>query len=135
MKTYKILSILTLLAVTGSAVAALDEGKKSEPPVQGQAIPQDQLDFFEKKIRPVLTDKCYKCHSEKAEKLRGGLLLDTREGIRHGGDSGPAVVPGNLKDSLLIEAINYGNKDTDMQPQKAGKNAASSAANQPMRRS
>ena len=83
-------------------------------------LPQDQVDFFEKKIRPVLTDRCYKCHSEKAEKVKGGLLLDTREGARHGGDSGPAVVPGNLKDSLLIEAIRYGNKDTAMPPQKAG---------------
>lgn len=106
-------------------MAALDESKKADAPgkedaPQGQTLPQDQLDFFEKKIRPVLTDKCYKCHSEKAEKLRGGLLLDTREGIRHGGDSGPAVVPGNLKDSLLIEAIHYGNKDTAMPPQKAG---------------
>src|SRR5678816_856202 len=64
-----------------------------------------QIDFFEKKIRPVLVDKCYKCHSDKAEKLKGGLLLDTREGIRRGGDNGPAVVPGNLKESLLVDAI------------------------------
>jgi hypothetical protein len=108
-----------LLAAAGCAFAALDEAAKTEPP-KGQALPQDQLDFFEKKIRPVLTDRCYKCHSEKAEKVKGGLLLDTREGIRHGGDSGPAVVPGNLKDSLLIEAIHYGSKDTAMPPQKAG---------------
>ena len=109
-----------MLAAAASAVAALDDGRKAELPAPGQAIPQDQLDFFEKKIRPVLTDKCYKCHSEKAEKLKGGLLLDTREGIRRGGDTGPAVVPGNLKDSLLIEAIHYGSKDTAMPPQKAG---------------
>ncbi|MEP6670356.1 MAG: PSD1 and planctomycete cytochrome C domain-containing protein [Chthoniobacter sp.] len=119
MKPYKIFSILTLLAAAGSAMAALDEGQKAEPP-PGQALPQDQADFFEKKIRPVLTDKCYKCHSEKAEKVKGGLLLDTREGVRRGGDSGPAVVPGNLKDSLLIDAIHYGSKDTAMPPQKAG---------------
>jgi len=100
-------------------MAALDEGKKADV-AQAGAIPQDQLDFFEKKIRPVLTDKCYKCHSEKAEKLKGGLMVDSREGIRRGGDSGPAVVPGNLKDSLLIEAIHYNNKDTAMPPQKAG---------------
>lgn len=119
MKSYKLFPIAILLGAAGPAFAALDEGKKTEAP-QGQEIPQDQRDFFEKKIRPVLTDKCYKCHSEKAEKLKGGLLLDTREGTRHGGDSGPAVVPGNLRDSLLIEAIRYGNKDTAMPPQKAG---------------
>ena len=80
----------------------------------------EQLDFFEKKIRPVLADKCYKCHSEKTEKVRGGLVLDTREGIRRGGDSGPSVVPGDLKESILIEAIRYHNKDFAMPPEKEG---------------
>ncbi len=80
----------------------------------------DGLDFFEKKIRPVLTDKCYKCHSADAEKIKGGLLLDTRDGIRRGGDDGPAVVPGHLKESLLIEAIRYQHKDTAMPPEKSG---------------
>ena len=110
---------MILLASAGSALAALDDAKKADAP-QGQPIPQDQVDFFEKKIRPVLTDKCYKCHSEKAEKVKGGLLLDTREGSRRGGDNGPAVVPGNLHESLLIEAIHYGNKDVAMPPQKSG---------------
>ena len=49
--------------------------------------------FFEKKIRPVLVEHCYKCHSASSEKVKGGLLLDTREGIRKGGESGHAVVP------------------------------------------
>jgi hypothetical protein len=80
----------------------------------------EQLAFFEKKIRPVLTDKCYKCHSEQAEKVKGGLVLDTREGIRRGGDNGPAVVAGKLEDSLLIEAIRYQNPDFAMPPKKAG---------------
>jgi len=67
-----------------------------------------------------LTDKCYKCHSANSEKIKGGLVLDTREGIRRGGDNGPAVVPGKLDDSLLIEAVRYQNKDFAMPPQKAG---------------
>ena len=54
----------------------------------------EQFDFFEKKIRPVLADKCYKCHSEKTEKVKGGLVLDTREGIRRGGDSPSSAVRG-----------------------------------------
>lgn len=65
------------------------------------------VEFFEKKIRPVLVNKCYKCHSTSGKKSQGGLLLDTREGIRRGGESGHAVVPGDLSDSLLIEAIRY----------------------------
>jgi len=93
-----------LFVAASPALAALDESGKVGT-LQGTAISQEQRDFFEKKIRPVLSDKCYKCHSEKTKKVKGGLLLDTLEGSRHGGDSGPAVVPGNLKESLLIEAI------------------------------
>jgi len=119
LKTILLLLSLILLTAAGSALAALDDAKKADAP-QGQPIPQDQVDFFEKKIRPVLTDKCYKCHSEKADKIKGGLLLDTRDGARRGGDNGPAVVPGILKDSLLIEAIHYTNKDFAMPPAKSG---------------
>ena len=74
------------------------------------------LDFFEKKIRPVLVEHCYKCHSASSEKVKGELLLDTREGIRKGGESGHAVVPGNLKESLLISALKH--DDFEMPPKK-----------------
>ena len=61
--------------------------------------------FFEKKIRPVLVKHCFKCHSKK--KPKGGLRLDTRQAIRRGGESGPAVVPGKLNKSILIQAIRH----------------------------
>ena len=83
-------------------------------------ISAEQRDFFEKKIRPVLADKCYKCHAQDSEKIKGGLTLDTRDGIRRGGDNGAAVEPGNVKDSLLIEALRYENKDFAMPPKKEG---------------
>jgi len=77
----------------------------------------EPVDFFEKKIRPVLAERCYKCHSASSEKLKGGLLLDTREGALKGGESGrPSVVPGDAEASLLIEAIRYGNEDLQMPP-------------------
>src|ERR1041385_5281719 len=57
----------------------------------GEPTP-DQLEFFEKKIRPVFAEHCYKCHSAQAEKLKGGLLLDTKAALLKGGDTGPAVV-------------------------------------------
>ncbi|MEA3212811.1 MAG: hypothetical protein QOE70_5868 [Chthoniobacter sp.] len=79
-----------------------------------------QLEFFEKSIRPVLADKCYKCHSAEADKSKGGLLLDTREGIRQGGDTGHAVVPGNLEESLLVQALRWHDKDLRMPPEKEG---------------
>jgi hypothetical protein len=117
------------LAAAGALWAAIDQDKKSaganagDPAIQAAAEPKptaEQLDFFEKKIRPVLSEKCYKCHSEKADKVKGGLVLDTREGTRRGGDSGPAVVPGNLDDSILIQAMRYTNKDFAMPPEKSG---------------
>ena len=107
----KTLSLLLAALTAGGSVLAQEEA--AQPTAE-------QLDFFERKIRPVLADKCYKCHSEKAEKLRGGLMLDTREAAQRGGDNGPAVVPGDLKNSLLIDAIRYSNKDTAMPPEKAG---------------
>jgi len=75
------------------------------------------LEFFEQKIRPVLVDKCYLCHSAQAKKLRGGLLLDSREGMLKGGTSGaPAVVPGEPEKSLLIKAIRYTDPKLQMPP-------------------
>ncbi len=75
------------------------------------------LTFFEKKIRPVLVDNCYKCHSSDAELLKAEFLLDTRIGIRKGGVSGrDAVIPGDVAGSHLIEAIRYGNEEFQMPP-------------------
>ncbi len=75
-----------------------------------------QAEFFESKIRPVLVERCYKCHSAQAVKTKGGLLLDTREGVLKGGDTGPAIVPGDPAKSLLIKAIKRGDPDSAMPP-------------------
>ncbi|RFC44676.1 MAG: Protein of unknown function (DUF1553)/Planctomycete cytochrome C [Verrucomicrobia bacterium] len=85
------------------------------------ALDTAQTDFFEKRIRPVLIESCYKCHSADSENIRGGLLVDTRDGLLQGGDSGPAVVPGDLKKSALIAAIRHEGKDPDsaMPPKKS----------------
>ena len=74
------------------------------------------LEFFEKKIRPVLVENCYKCHSAQAEKVKGGLMLDTRDGLLKGGESGPAIVPGDPEKSLLIKAVRYGDENLQMPP-------------------
>jgi cytochrome c553 len=76
------------------------------------------VELFEKKIRPVLAEQCFKCHSVEAEqtkKLKGSLILDTRDGMRKGGDSGPAIVDGKPAESLLIQALKY-DGDTKMPP-------------------
>ena len=75
-----------------------------------------EFDFFEKEIRPLLYKHCYKCHSAEAEKLKGGLLLDSRQGWAIGGDSGPAIVPGDVEGSLLLRAVSYEDGDLQMPP-------------------
>jgi hypothetical protein len=72
-------------------------------------------EFFENKIRPLLVDQCYKCHSE-GKKKKGGLLLDTKQSILKGGDNGPAVVAGDPEKSRMIEAVRYKNADLQMPP-------------------
>ncbi|MHC4876628.1 MAG: DUF1553 domain-containing protein [Planctomycetota bacterium] len=65
------------------------------------------MEFFEKRIRPVLIRECYECHSAAAADVKGGLRLDSRDLMRQGGDSGPAVVPGRVDRSLLLEALRH----------------------------
>ena len=77
---------------------------------------REHLDFFEKKIRPVLVERCYECHSAAAKKNKGGLTLDTRDGVLKGGDAGSAVAPGDPEKSKLIEAVRYKNRDLQMPP-------------------
>ncbi len=74
------------------------------------------IEFFEKNIRPTLVTACYQCHSREAEKIKGGLVLDNRESFLKGGDSGPAIVPGDPDKSLLIKAIRYTDENLQMPP-------------------
>ncbi|MCB1095385.1 MAG: PSD1 domain-containing protein [Verrucomicrobiae bacterium] len=75
-----------------------------------------QLDFFEAKVRPLLITHCYECHSEESGKKKGGLLLDNRHGWETGGDSGPAIIPGNADESLTFTAVSYRDSDLKMPP-------------------
>lgn len=81
-----------------------------------QQLTAEELTFFESKIRPVLVKECYGCHSSKAGNVRGGLRLDSQELMWLGGSSGPAIVPGNLEESLLFNAINH--EDFVMPPKR-----------------
>ncbi len=99
--------IAFVVCVSGSATLIAQENSTAD------------LDFFEKRVRPLLVQRCFECHSAKAEKLKGGLLLDSREAILAGGDSGPAAVVGDVEKSLLVQAIRYDNENVQMPP--AGK--------------
>lgn len=74
--------------------------------------------FFEAKVRPVLAEHCYECHSVESGKSKGGLMLDTKHATLTGGDTGPAVVPGDPSKSLLLTAIKHSDPDLEMPPKK-----------------
>jgi hypothetical protein len=99
-----VLSLLAALTVWGSLLAAA--------PV---AAPAD-VEFFEKKVRPILFDRCFRCHSVESKKQKGGLLLDSRAALLKGGDTGPALVPGDAEKSLLIQAVRYHQEHLQMPP-------------------
>ncbi len=103
--SFWLLLCLGLLCLGTIGQAAEDRG----------SVTPEQLDFFETRIRPVLAEHCYSCHSAKSQAVKGGLLLDSRRGIRTGGDSGAAVVPHRPDASLLLDALNY--ESYEMPPQ------------------
>jgi hypothetical protein len=76
----------------------------------------DEIAFFESKIRPLLSEHCYDCHSSKSEKIKGGLVLDSRDGWMAGGDSGDVIEPGSPDDSLLMTTVRYEDPDLQMPP-------------------
>ena len=91
---YGILSLAILLPICSTGFS--DETSKRQ-----------RLEFFEANIRPVLVKHCYECHAGDSKKVQGRLLLDSRQGLLKGGESGPAIVPSNPKESLLISAMKH----------------------------
>ncbi len=94
---------LTLAFAFGTVILLADglDALRAEPPSA------EDLTFFENKIRPVLIKHCYECHSANAKEIGGKLLLDSRDGLRNGGESGSPLVPGKPDESLLIQALRY----------------------------
>src|ERR1043166_4891776 len=101
------LAILILASALAAHSRAAENPAKPSP---------EGIEFFEKKIRPVLAEHCYKCHSHQAKKPKAELYLDSRAGLLKGGENGPAAVPGHPEKSRLIEAVNYKNVDLQMPP-------------------
>jgi Protein of unknown function (DUF1549)/Protein of unknown function (DUF1553)/Planctomycete cytochrome C len=80
-------------------------------------IAPEQKEFFENKIRPILSNSCLECHSGEKGKIKGGLNLDSRETLLKGGESGAAFKEGDIKGSLIIKAITW-EDDLQMPPKK-----------------
>ncbi len=100
------------IALLGLVVAAARAGPEGAPERADGAA---GVEFFEREVRPLLVSRCQECHGPA--KVKGGLRLDSRAAVLAGGRSGPAVVPGQPDESLLIDAINHG--DVVRMPPKA----------------
>jgi cytochrome c553 len=108
MKRLTLRTGIGLLVLALASAAFPGEAKK-----QSQPAPE-AVQFFESKVRPILAESCFRCHSEK--KKKGNLRLDSRAAILTGGDQGPAVVPGHPEKSLLVKAIRHDNDELKMPP-------------------
>jgi cytochrome c553 len=105
---------LPLVLIAATRLQAADEAGNAHA-----GLTPDQLNFFEKNIRPVLVEHCYKCHSSDSEKIKGGLTLDTKQATLLGGESGhPGVTPGSITESTVYEAMTWKNDDMQMPPKQ-----------------
>ncbi len=94
-------------AIVVVAAAGMQRIVGQEPVASNGSATTEQLDFFEREIRPLLIEHCYECHSAGSEKLKAGLMLDSRQGLITGGDSGPAIDEMHLDQSPLLQAVRY----------------------------
>lgn len=108
-----LLSLIVTLGVTGGVGFGQSDAMMNS--TSGEFSPE-QIDFFESKIRPALVKHCYQCHAMDSEKIKGGLVLDSRDGTLRGGDGGSALVPGSPEESLLFTAITYDDSSLEMPP-------------------
>ena len=85
-----------------------DKAAAPAPPTTEQRPPtEEEVEFFETRVRPVLAEACYSCHAETSPRIRARLKVDSVAALLEGGVSGPALVPGDVDGSALIEAVRY----------------------------
>ena len=108
---------VNMVTATKAQVACLGLIVFAATPVCAQTRPARS--YFEKEIRPVFADKCYGCHSSKLKSPMGGLVLDTKAGLKKGGNGGPVLVPGDPASSRLLQALTY--KQTELRMPPTGK--------------
>ena len=106
---------LILLTQMGVLIST---ASSEEKPAKSAELTKENVAFFETYIRPVLAERCYECHSAKAKKLKGKLLLDSQAGIAKGGDNGLVIVPQDVEKSRLIQALRWTDPDLAMPPKE-----------------
>jgi hypothetical protein len=105
-----------VLALVGLLACACRFDVRAQETKEQPSLSPAAIVFFEKKVRPILADTCFRCHGEMKQK--GSLRLDSRAALLTGGDQGPVLVPGQPENSLLIKAISYANPELKMPPSK-----------------
>jgi hypothetical protein len=104
--------------LTAADFAVAQGSSQPAPPVAAGEASPSEAELFERRIRPVLAEHCYACHSSSAKRLKGELKLDSREAVLAGGVSGPALVPGDVEGSLLVTAVRYEDLEFAMPPKE-----------------
>src|SRR3954469_23332984 len=104
-----------VIALVATCCAATVMGAEAKPQLAPEEIAK--IEFFEKKIRPLLVDNCHACHSAETNS-KGGLRVDDRNGLLSGGGRGAAIVPGDVEKSLLVKAVSYTQEKLKMPPEK-----------------
>jgi hypothetical protein len=96
------------ICLAGVFTPTLTFAQAADPKAIARAAADDpaKVEFFEKRIRPILADNCFSCHSATTNS-KGGLRTDDINGLLTGGTSGAAIIPGNVDDSLLLQAVKY----------------------------
>ncbi|HND51569.1 MAG TPA: PSD1 and planctomycete cytochrome C domain-containing protein [Pirellulaceae bacterium] len=112
--------LYSAIGLAASAIAATVTTVEAAAEEDARPLDPKKVKFFEEKIRPVLVDRCHACHSQTAGKSKGELLVDSRDGLRRGGESGPALIPGDASKSLLIRLLKTTDRDEGMPPKGAG---------------
>ena len=115
---YILLNIRDIRAIRGSLMPLRNTFLVVAAPLLGAscALAAGADDLFTDSVRPLFERQCFKCHSSKADELKGNLKLESVESILKGGDSGPAVVPGDIENSFLLRAIRFQVEDYQMPP-------------------
>ncbi len=116
-----ILSAISCGFVHSATGFSQDLSDEATPAKQAKALSDAELKFFESKVRPILVEHCYACHSQESGVEEGNLRLDTRERMRRGGNNGPTMMLGDPELSPLIRAVSHANKDIAMPPPDAGR--------------
>jgi len=114
----RLLMILFCFAITNQLGFVLNADEPLKTKGKSKPITAAQRDYFEKHIRPIFARHCYECHSAKNNQSKGSLQLDSKAGWKQGGDSGPAIVPGDPDNSPVIMALRYTDEFSQMPPDK-----------------